>query len=95
MEQNKLIRNSVIGFRSEIKVKGQKLSTVTCFKYLEADVLNDGSKPVVLSKTSHATAALTTRLAGKYRWRKFPVVITVQGNTPIFAKWKILRNMKF
>ena len=34
---------------------------------------------------------LTTRLAGKYRWREFPVVITVLGNTPNFGK---VGNMK-
>ena len=27
-----------------------------------------------------------TRLAGKYRWREFPAVITVLGNTPNFGK---------
>ena len=27
-----------------------------------------------------------SRLAGKYRWREFPVVITVLGNTPNFGK---------
>ena len=43
----------------EIKVKGQKLGTVTSFKYLEAVVSDDGSKPEVLSRIAHATAALT------------------------------------
>ena len=27
-----------------------------------------------------------SRLAGKYRWREFPAVITVLGNTPNFGK---------
>ena len=43
----------------EIKVKGQKLGTVTSFKYLLAVVLDDGSKPEVLLKIAQATAALT------------------------------------
>ena len=29
---------------------------------------------------------MESRLAGKYRWREFPVVITVLGNTPNFGK---------
>ena len=29
---------------------------------------------------------LVPRLAGKYRWREFPSVITVLGNTPNFGK---------
>ena len=32
----------------EIKVKGQKLGTVTSCKYLGADVSYDGSKPEIL-----------------------------------------------
>ena len=41
------------------RVKGQKLGTVTSFKYLGAVVSDDGSKPEVLSRTEQATAALT------------------------------------
>ena len=40
----------------ENRLKGQNLSTVRCFKCLEAD---DGSKPEILSKIAQATAALT------------------------------------
>ena len=40
-------------------VKGQKLGTVTSFKYLGAIVSDEGSKPEVLSKTAQATTALT------------------------------------
>ena len=42
-----------------IKVKVQKLGTVTSFKYLGAVVSDDGSKPEVLSRIAQATAALT------------------------------------
>ena len=51
--------NSGIGIQREIKVKGQKLGTVTSFKYLGAVVSDDGSKPKVLSRIAQATAALT------------------------------------
>ena len=36
-----------------------KLKTVTSFKYLEATVTNEGSKPEDLSRTAKAPAALT------------------------------------
>ena len=51
--------NSANGIQREIKVKGQKLGTVTSFKYLGAVVSDDGSKPEVLSRITQATAALT------------------------------------
>ena len=38
----KLMTNSTNGIQREIKVKGQKLCTVTSFKYLGAVVLTDG-----------------------------------------------------
>ena len=42
-----------------IKVKGQKLGTVSSFKYLGAVVSDDDSKPEVLSRIAQATAAFT------------------------------------
>ena len=47
-EKTKLMTNSANGIQKEIKVKGQKLGTVTSFKYLGAVVSDDGSKPEVL-----------------------------------------------
>ena len=44
-EKTKLMTNSANGIQREIKVKGQKLGTVTSFKYLGAIVSDDGSKP--------------------------------------------------
>ena len=58
-EKTKLMTNSVNGIQREIKVKGQKLGTVTSFKYLGAVVSDDGFKPEVLSRIAQATAALT------------------------------------
>ena len=43
----------------EIKIKGQKLGTVTSLKYLGTVVSDEGSKPEVLLRTAQATAALT------------------------------------
>ena len=44
-EKTKPMSNSTNAIRREIKVKGQKLGTVTSFKYLGAVVSDDGSQP--------------------------------------------------
>ena len=54
-EKTKLMTNSANGIQREIKVKRQKLGTVTSFKYLGAVVSDNGSKP----RIAQATAALT------------------------------------
>ena len=51
--------NSANGIQRDINVRGQKLGTVTSFKYLGAVVSDDGSKPDVLSRIAQATVALT------------------------------------
>ena len=61
-EKTKLMTNSANDIQREIKVKGQKLGTVTSFKYLEAIVSDEGSKPEVLSRIEQATAAQTKKL---------------------------------
>ena len=48
--KTKLMTNNANGIKREIKVKGQKLSTVASFKYLGAVVLDDHSKPEFLSR---------------------------------------------
>ena len=81
-EKTKLMTNSVNGIQREIKVKGQKLGTVTIFKYLGAVVLNDGSKPEVLSRIAQATAALTKL---KPIWR--------DNNISFESKLKLMRSL--
>ena len=51
--------NSSDSIQGEIKVKGQKMVTVTSFSYLGAVVSDDVSKSQILSRTSQATVALT------------------------------------
>ena len=58
-EKIKLMTNSTDGIQTEIKVKGQKLETVTSFKYLAAIVSDEGSKSEVLLRIAQVTAALT------------------------------------
>ena len=58
-EKTKLMVHRNNGMKREIKVKGQKLGTVTSFRYLGVVVSDDGSKPEILSRIAKATAALT------------------------------------
>ena len=58
-EKTTLMTNSANSIQMEIKVKGQKLGTVTSFKYLGAVVSDDGSKSEILSRIAQATATLT------------------------------------
>ena len=54
-EKTKLMTNSNNGIQREINVKGQKLGTVTSFKYLGAIASDEESKPEVLSRIAQAT----------------------------------------
>ena len=58
-EKTKVMTTSANGIQREIKVKGQKLGTVTSFKYLGAVVSDDASKPEILSRIEQAPATLT------------------------------------
>ena len=51
--------NNISGINTEIKVNGQKLETVTSFKYLGSNITDEGSKPEILSRIAQTTAALT------------------------------------
>ena len=57
-EKTKLMTNAARYIQREIKIKGQKLGTVTSFKYLGAVVSDDGSKPEILSRIAQATSLL-------------------------------------
>ena len=46
-------------YGTEIKVNGQKLETVTSFKYLGSVITDEGSKPGILSRIAQTTSALT------------------------------------
>ena len=43
-EKTKLMTNNTSGINTEIKVNGQKLETVTSFKYLGSVITDEGSK---------------------------------------------------
>ena len=81
-EKTKLMTNSVNGIQREIKVKGQKLGTVTNFKCIGAVDSDDSSKPEVLSRIGKATAALTKM---KPIWR--------DNNISLGSKVKLMRSL--
>ena len=58
-EKTNLMTNNTSGINTEIKVNGQKLKTVTSFKYLGSVITDEGSKPEILSRIAQTTAALT------------------------------------
>ena len=49
-EETKLMTNNTSGINTEIKVYGQKLETVTSFKYLGLNYNCEGSKLEILSR---------------------------------------------
>ena len=48
------------GINTEIKVNGQRLESVTSFKYLGSVITDEGFKPEILSRIAQTTAALTS-----------------------------------
>ena len=59
-EKTKLMTNNTkSGINKEIKVNGQKLETVTSFKYLVSAMSDEGSKREIFSRIAQTTAALT------------------------------------
>ena len=58
-EKTNLMTNNTSGINTEIKGNGQKLVTVTSFKYLGSVITDEGSKPEILSRIAQATAVLT------------------------------------
>ena len=58
-QKTKLMTSNTSGINTEIKVNGQKLETVTSFKYLGSVITDKGSKPEILSRIAQTTAALT------------------------------------
>ena len=56
-EKTKLQTNNTSGIKTDIKVNGQELETVTSFKYLGSVITDEGSKPEILSRIAQTTAA--------------------------------------
>ena len=58
-EKTKLMTNNTSGINTETKINGQKLETVTSFKYLGSVITDEGYKPEILSRIAQTSAALT------------------------------------
>ena len=58
-EKTKLMANNTTCINTEIKVNGQKLETVTSFKYLGSIITDEDSKPEIPPRIAQTTAALT------------------------------------
>ena len=58
-DKTKLMTNNTSVINTETKGNGQKLATVTSFKYLGSVIADEGSKTEILSRVAQATAALT------------------------------------
>ena len=57
-ETTKLMTNNTSGINKDIKVNGQKLETITSFKYLGSVVSDEASKPEILPGIAQTTATL-------------------------------------
>ena len=58
-EKTEPMTNNTSGIDTEIKVNGQRLETVTGFKYLGSVITDKDSKPEMLSRIAQTTAVLT------------------------------------
>ena len=58
-EKIKLMTNNTSGINTEIIINGQKLEILPSFKYLGSVITDEGSKPEILFRIAHTTAALT------------------------------------
>ena len=58
-KETKLMTHNTSGINTETEVNGQKLETVTSFKYLGSVITDEGSKPEIFSRIAQTTATLT------------------------------------
>ena len=72
-DKTKVMANNPNGFQTEIKIMDLGLEAVKNFKYLGSIISNEGSKPEILSRIAHITAALS-RL--KIIWRDKNISLT-------------------
>ena len=56
VEKTKLMANNNSGISTDMKLNGQKIETVTSFKYLGSVITDEGSKPEILSRTAQTSS---------------------------------------
>ena len=59
VEKTKLMTNNTNGINKKIIVGGQRLETVSKFKYLGSVITDEGSKHEIISRIAQTTAAMT------------------------------------
>ena len=92
------IRDSI---NTEIKINGQKLETVTSFKYPGSGITDEGSKPEILSRIAQTTAALTRlkpvwndrslSLSSKIQWMRSLVTSIFQY---VCESWTLIAELQ-
>ena len=55
-EKTELRTNNTSGINADIKINGQKLETVTSFKYLDSVITDEGPKPEILSRIAQTSS---------------------------------------
>ena len=58
-ENTKLTTNNSRGIVTDIQIDNETLSAISSFKYLGAIVINEGSKPEILSRIAQTTTGLS------------------------------------
>ena len=76
-EKTKLMTNNTSGINTEIKINGQKLETLTSFKYLGSVITDEGCNFEILSRIAQTTAALT-RLKPAWNDRSISLSFKIQ-----------------
>ena len=71
--------NSASGIKSKIKLKKEKLGTMTSFKYLGAIVLDEGSKPEVLSRIAQPNCSFDEAEANRERKQRMSSKVSSLG----------------
>ena len=77
--KTKLMTNNTSGTNKEIEGNGQRLETVTSFKYLGSVVSDECSEPDILPRIAKTKAALT-RLNSVWNDRSISLSSTSHGN---------------
>ena len=66
-EKTELMTNNHNGINTEIKINGQKLETVTSFKYSGSVISDEGSKPEILDTDSSSIDKIQT----SFEWQEY------------------------
>ena len=89
-EKTKFMTSNTIGINKEIAVNGQRLETVTSFKYLGSVVSDEGSKPKTLSRIAQTTAALI-RLKAVWNDRSISLSSRIPSDALTVPGYRLMR----